>query len=140
MLEEVLEHIDLDENAFKAALDLYMSEKDKEKDIRGALDDAMVDRQEGLPAEERKEREVTMNKKEAIAGQKVIQDISIEQIKLLKQLPPAELQDEVRYVTPKLSDKLWLTTGIELEDLVYSSQQLEIEKDKEYLTMMDEYE
>jgi len=55
-------------------------------------------------------------------------------------LPPASLQDEVRYLQPILTDRLFLQTGVELEDLVKDSEKLKLEEDPEYQKLMKEYE
>ena len=80
-----------------------------------------------------------MTRKEAIAGQLSLQELSIEQIKGLKAMAPAELNDEVRYVQQKLTDSLFLQNGIELDDLQTSTAALKLEEDEEYMKIMDEY-
>jgi len=45
----------------------------------------------------------------------------------------------VRYLQPKLTDNLFLKTGIELDDLVRNSELLKIEDDADYQVSMKEY-
>ena len=47
-------------------------------------------------------------------------------------MPPAAIEGEVRYLQPKLTDFLFLKTGIELENLVNDSSILKIDEDPEY--------
>lgn len=52
---------------------------------------------------------------------------------------PVDMQHEVRYLKDKLTDNLFLQCGVEIEDLVWHSQQLDLENDQEYIQMCDEY-
>lgn len=61
-----------------------------------------------------------------------MQDLSIEQIKVLKLLPASTMQDEIKYLQPKLLDKLFLQTGIEQEELTRAVEELKLEEDPEY--------
>jgi hypothetical protein len=74
-----------------------------------------------------------------MSAQKVLQDLSLEQIKALKEMNPILLQDEVKYLQHKLSDMLFNNIGVELDDLIQSTDLLKMEEDKEYAKMMDEY-
>ena len=79
VLEEVLEAIGIDEEEFKETLNVYMSDEQKAPLIKAALEEAQVEKQEGIPIEERKDlSKATMTMKEAIAAQKTLQDLSIE--------------------------------------------------------------
>lgn len=80
-----------------------------------------------------------MGKKEAMAAQKALQDLSIEQIKELKKLPPAAIQDEIRYLQPKLYDKLFLQVGVEQHELDLNIDKLDMENDEDYKNMVQEY-
>lgn len=55
VLEEVLERIEVGEEQFKQALNLYMEDKEKQPLIKEALEDASIDRNEGQtePAEKK---------------------------------------------------------------------------------------
>ena len=67
-----MEQIELGEQKFNDALSLYMGDPHKQPILQGALDDAKVDRDEGIPLEERKSHEndePVMSKKEVIAAQ-----------------------------------------------------------------------
>ncbi len=44
VLEEILDKISLSDNEFKETLNLYMSDKEYENQIREAMEDASVDR------------------------------------------------------------------------------------------------
>jgi len=90
VLEEVLETIGIGEEEFKETLNLYMSDEQKAPLIKAALDDAQEEKQEGVPLEDRVDlSKPTMSKNEAIAAQKVLQDLSITQIKELKTMSPS---------------------------------------------------
>ena len=52
---------------------------------------------------------------------------------------PNDMQLEVRYLKDKLTDQLFLQCGIELEELVFNSEKLDIENDPDYKQMCDEY-
>ncbi len=58
------------------------------------MEDAKIDHGEGKDAKP-EEKQATMNKKECIAVQKVLQDLSLDQIKELKTLPATEIQNEI---------------------------------------------
>ena len=47
-------------------------------------------------------REVNMTKKEVLAATKKFHELSIEEIKELKKMPAATIQDEMKYLQPKL--------------------------------------
>ena len=70
VLEEILDKISLSDNEFKETLNLYMSDKEYEAQIREAMEDASIDRQEGIPAHERSDEKpkLTIDRKEAIAA------------------------------------------------------------------------
>lgn len=67
ILEEVLDQIELEEKVFQEALNIYAADQEKQPLIREALEEAQIDRQEGIPKAERKEPELSMSKEEAIA-------------------------------------------------------------------------
>lgn len=78
VLEDVLEKLEISEDAFTQALNLYLGDPEKQPLAKEAMEDAKVDREEGVLPEDRKEPEITMDKKETIAGQLALQNISIE--------------------------------------------------------------
>ena len=84
-------------------------------------------------------RDAPLSKKEILAVQKQLQDLSIEAIESLKTLPPAMIQMEAVFLPYKLVDNLFLRTGVEQVDLDFSTLRLEMDKDDEYIAMMKEY-
>lgn len=68
VLEEILEKLEISEEQFKQALNLYMVDETKQAQIKAALEDANEDKQEGVRPNDRKESKPTMTRKEAIAG------------------------------------------------------------------------
>ena len=58
-------------------------------------------------------RDAPLSKKEILAVQKQLQDLSIEAIESLKTLPPAMIQMEAVFLPYKLVDNLFLRTGVE---------------------------
>mmetsp|Transcript_39507 Transcript_39507/g.60308 ORF Transcript_39507/g.60308 Transcript_39507/m.60308 type:complete len:127 (-) Transcript_39507:28-408(-) len=116
-----------------------MDDKSKTTEIRSALEDAQVDHGEGKKPGTHKEKKVSMSKTEVLAAQKALQNISLDQIKELKTMPPAAVQDEVRFLQPKLSDLLFLQIGVETEDLEFHTGELNLGEDKEFCALVDEY-
>ena len=57
----------------------------------------------------------------------------------MKTLPAADIQSEIRYLQPKMQDKLWLKTGVDQDDLEFHIGALKMEEDEEYLQMLKEY-
>ena len=57
----------------------------------------------------------------------------------LKKMAPMDINDEVPMLQAKLTDNLFLKTGIELEDLIRDSEILKLEDDEEYQEMSKEY-
>ena len=102
VLEEILVRINLDDKHFQESLNFHFDDPEKKDTIREAMEDAKVDRGEGKPKSEFKEKEVTMSKDEVMAAQKKMQEISIEEIKYLKTIPPADIQSEIKYLQPKM--------------------------------------
>ena len=100
------------------------------------MEDSKTDRGEGKPKDDFKDKEATMTKQEVMATQKKFQEISIEEIKNLKTLPPADIQSEIKYLQPKMQDKLWIQTGVDQDDLEFHITALKMEEDKEYLKML----
>ena len=80
-----------------------------------------------------------MSKKEVLAATKKFHQLSIDQIKDLKKLPPAQIQDEIRYLKPKLEDRLFLTIGVDNADLDFNTDKLDMENDEEYQKLFKEY-
>jgi len=74
-----------------------MDDGSKTGEIKEVQEDATVDRGEGRPADY-PERQVTLDKKEAITLQKKMQSLSVNQIRELKAMPPAALQSEIIYL------------------------------------------
>lgn len=73
VIEEVLEQIGIGEKQFQACLELYLGDDEKKPLIKEALDEAQVDRQEGVPPAERKaDDQASMSKKEAIKAQECL--------------------------------------------------------------------
>ena len=141
VLEEILEAINVNVNEFNETLNLFIADGQKAPLIKTALEDGQIDKQEGVPVGERVSKDKpTMSLKEAIAAQKQLQDISIDQIKELRSMPPALMSDEVANLQFKLSDRFFDRTGIELEDLVHNSELLQIEKDEGYVQSMKEFD
>lgn len=66
VLEQILERVGLAEKLFQASLNLHMDDPSKTGEIKEVQEDATVDRGEGRP-DDHPERQITMNKKEAIA-------------------------------------------------------------------------
>ena len=80
-----------------------------------------------------------MTKEEAIAGQTLLQKLTVEQVKELKQMSPSDLQVEIPYLQAKLTDNLWLQTGIEMDDLIYCSEKHEIYDDPAFKKQLEEH-
>ena len=81
VMEEILEQVNIGEKDFQAALELYLADEQKQPLIRTALQDAQVDRGEGHKPGEWKERtEPSMSKKEVMAAQQKLMDLSLKQI------------------------------------------------------------
>lgn len=138
VLEEVLETVNMPEKAFQEALNLYMAEASKQEILQRVNQEATVDNQEGIAAEERK-TESTMSVTEAVAGQKQLQALSIKLIKDLKALPQQQMSEEQPILASKLEDLLFGQTGLELEDLIRNTHELNLEDNEEYQTSLKEY-
>lgn len=146
VLEEILIKIGITDKEFQDSLSLYFEDKEKLEQIKQAQQDAKTDYGEGLPKSQRgdlvkpeEQRAATMSKKEAIATQIALQNLSLEMIKDLQKMPEAVLQNETQYLQPKLHDQLFNQTGIDFEDLDANTIRLELEKDPEYIKCLQEY-
>ena len=138
VLEQILARVGLTEKLFQASLNLHMDDGSKTGEIKEVQEDATVDRGEGRPADY-PERQVTLDKKEAITLQKKMQSLSVNQIRELKAMPPAALQSEIIYLPSILQDKFFLATGVETDELNFNTDKLELEKDEEYTKSLEEY-
>ena len=81
----------------------------------------------------------TMTKKEALKIQQVMFDLVIEHQKELKKLPQDELQEELKIMQLRLSDKLYFATGVESDELDAATDRLELEEDDEYKQMVEDF-
>lgn len=115
-----------------------MDDSSKTGEIKQVQEDAAVDRGEGGQADE-PERQVTMSKKEAITLQKKMQGLSLDQIRVLKTLPAAELQSEIVYLPSILQDKFFLATGTETDELNFNTEKLDLDNDEDYQKCMQDY-
>ena len=146
VLEEILIKIGITDKEFQDSLSLYFEDKDKLEQIKQAQQDAKTDYGEGLPKNQRgdlvkpeEERAPTMSKKEAIAAQIALQNLSLDMIKDLQTMPEAVLQNETQYLQPKLHDQLFLQTGVDFDDLDANTIRLKLEEDPEYIKCLKEY-
>lgn len=80
-----------------------------------------------------------MTKTECLKAQKKFQDLSIEAVKMLKTLPPATIQAEISVLPQKLTDRLFLQTGIEQQMLDFNVGKLNLETDEDYKKMLSDY-
>ena len=104
------------------------------------MSEAAIDEGEGLAkGEDFKPKEITMSKKEAIALQQKVQALSIDQIKELKSMAPSEIQVEITYLQPKLQDMFFQQTGIDVDDLSWNTEKLDLDNDEEYVKILKEY-
>ena len=55
-------------------------------------------------------------------------------------MSPVDMQHEVQYLKEKLIDHLFNQCGVEIDELEFNANKLEIEKDPEYNQMCEEYE
>lgn len=121
-------------------MNYHFDDEEKKSKIRLVQAEAEIDKGEGLAKTEVvKPKEITMNKKEAIALQQKVQQISIGQIKKLKTLSESEIYSEIQYLQPMLQDTFFNQTGIEIESLNWHTEQLDLEKDEEYIKILKEY-
>ena len=74
-----------------------------------------------------------------MTAQNRIQEITLEFVKTLKTLPPALVQFEAEMLPNKLVDQLFLELGIEKDDLDTAVLVLDMENDKEYASMLEDF-
>jgi hypothetical protein len=80
-----------------------------------------------------------MQKKEILAIQKKLQDITIDVIESLKTMPPAQIENETRFMQPKMTDELFLKTGVEHEELEFHVRALHLDEDQDFIALIEEY-
>ena len=127
---------------FNDSLSFHFEDPSKIDKIKEIREEAEIDQGEGLPADQREQfqkRDATMTKKEVMAAQRINQDISIELINDLKKLHPTEVQNEVRFLQFKCIDLFSIRTGIEVDDLEFSTRKLDLENDDDYKKLLVEY-
>ena len=84
---------------------------------------------------------MSMEKKEAMALQAKLQDISFGQLKDFYQNVRAEQRDfALILMEHKISDQFFLATGIEQEELDVVWSKLGLDKDEDYQQMQQEYQ
>jgi hypothetical protein len=57
----------------------------------------------------------------------------------LKTLPPAEVQDEIRFLKHKCVDLLWIGYKIDSDDLEFNTWKLNMEEDDDYKKLLQDY-
>lgn len=80
VIEEILDQIEVGEKDFQECLEQFLHDPAKQPLIKQTLEDAQIDRGEGNPEEFKERTEPLMDKKEAIATQKKLMDLSLKQI------------------------------------------------------------
>lgn len=80
VIEEILEQVDVGEKEFQEALEQHLADQQKQPLIREALEDAQIERGEGAPEEFKERLDPLLSKKETIATQQKLQDLSVKQI------------------------------------------------------------
>jgi len=91
VLKEVLSFIGLTDKQFDENLNIFFGDESKRETIKKVQDESKEDKGEGVKKGEFKEREAKMGKKEVIATQKVLQRITLDQIKALKTMHPTSI-------------------------------------------------
>ena len=139
----LLTHTKMGSDVFQSSFAFYSNNAEKLEDLQAVGEETKEDKGEHIIDDEEREffmkRDAPLSKKEILAVQKQLQDLSIEAIESLKTLPPAMIQMEAVFLPYKLVDNLFLRTGVEQADLDFSTLRLEMDKDAEYIAMMKEY-
>ena len=70
---------------------------------------------------------------------KVLQGITLDKIRSLKNMTPAQIQEETILMQAKTTDKLFIETGVEHEELKFHISELGLEKDEDFIAMVKSY-